>query len=95
MNPAAFGTKVCRYHGARRPNTVKRGADHPQYRHGSETLEAKAERSKTLAKLHELEALSFALGLVAQGAKQWRGRKPTSLVASTPNEGHDRTRSGP
>jgi len=65
---------VCHYHGARKPETIKQGASHPQYRHGQETLEAKAERSKRLAELRNLEALSFALGL-AVGPK-WRGRKP-------------------
>lgn len=75
MNPAAYGMKVCRYHGARRPDTVKRCADHPQYKHGNETREAKAERSRRLAELRELEELSFALGF-ASGPK-WRGRKTT------------------
>jgi hypothetical protein len=72
--PAAYGMSVCRAYGARKPETIKRGADHPQYRHGGETREAKAERSKKLAELRELAALSFALGL-ASGPK-WRGRKP-------------------
>ena len=74
MNPAAFGMAVCRYHGARRPETIKRGANHPQYRHGRETLEAKAERSRRLAELRDLEALSFAVGLAA--GPRWRGREP-------------------
>jgi hypothetical protein len=52
-----------------------RGAGHPQYKHGCETLEAKAERNLRLAELRELETLSFALGL-AKGSK-WCGRKPT------------------
>ena len=51
-----------------------RGANHPQYRHGQETLEAKAERSKKLAELRELEALAFATGIAA--GHRWRGRKP-------------------
>ena len=55
---------VCRYHGARKPETIRKGASHPQYRHGQETLEAKAERSKVLAELREIEALSFAYGRV-------------------------------
>ena len=75
MNPAAFGMAVCRCHGARRQETVRRGANHPQYRHGGETLEAKAERSRGLAELRELEALSFALGLAS--GPRWRGRKPS------------------
>lgn len=73
-NPAAFGMSVCRYHGARQACTIGRGANHPQYRHGEETLEAKAERSRRLAELRDLEALSFALGL-ARGSR-WRGRRP-------------------
>lgn len=70
--PRAMG--VCRYHGARKPETVRRGACHPQYRHGQETLEAKAERSKRLAELPALEQLAFALGLAT--GPRWRGRKP-------------------
>ncbi len=65
---------VCRYHGARKPETIMRGANHPQYRHGQETILAKAERSKRLGELRELEALLFVLGM-ATGPK-WRGRKP-------------------
>lgn len=79
-NPAAYGMSVCRYHGARKPGTIRRGADHPQHRHGGETLDAKAERSKKLAELRELEALSFALG-IASGPR-WRGRKPRANLVS-------------
>ena len=64
-------------HGARRPETVRRGANHPQYRHGRETLVAKVKRSRKLAELRDLEALSFTLGL-ASGPK-WRGRKPKTV----------------
>lgn len=73
-NPAAYGMNVCRYHGARKPETIMRGASHPLYRHGQETLEEKANRSQRLGELRELEALSFVLG-TAKGPK-WRGRKP-------------------
>jgi len=75
-NPAAYGMAVCRYHGARRTETIMRGANHPQHRHGRETIEVKAERSQRLCELRELEALSFALGL-AVGPK-WPGRKPAA-----------------
>ena len=71
--------KVCRMYGARKPNMVKRGANHPQYRHGGETLEAKAGRGRQLAELRVLEALSFGLGLAV--GPRWRGREPrTSSV---------------
>lgn len=79
-NPAVvswggLGT-VCRMHGARKRSTIKRGRDHPSWKHGGETVEAKAERSHRLQELRELEALSFRYGLVPQGAPRWRGRKP-------------------
>ena len=78
MNPAAFGMAVCRYHGARRPETIKRGANHPQYRHGGETLEAKAERSRRLTELGDLECLMLALGVL--DGSRWRGRRPRRQV---------------
>ena len=74
FNPAAFGMAVCRYHGARRPETIKQGAIHPQYRHGGETLEAKAERSRRLTELRVLEAALYAHGMAT--GPRWRGRKP-------------------
>jgi len=76
-NPSAYGMNVCRYHGARKSETVKRGASHPHYKHGQETLEAKTERSYRLAELRELEQLSFVYGMIQQGGTRWRGRKPT------------------
>lgn len=78
-NPAAYGMSVCRFHGARKAETVRRGANHPQYSHGGETLEAKADRSMRLAELYHLEALSFALGLAA--GPKWRGRKPKAAMS--------------
>lgn len=77
LNPAAFSMRVCRVHGARRPETVKRGADHPLYRHGEETLIAKAERSGRLTELREIETAMVQLGLL-NGAR-WPGRKPKTF----------------
>jgi hypothetical protein len=74
MNPAAFGMPVCRVHGARRAGTIKSGPDHLQYRHGGETLTAKAERSMRLAELRDLEATMAQLGALV--GPRWRGRKP-------------------
>lgn len=73
-NPAAFGMAVCRYHGARRPNTILKGKTHPNYRHGEETLKAKAERSASSARLRELETMIYILKMT--DAPRWRGRKP-------------------
>jgi hypothetical protein len=74
LNPAAHGMPVCRNHGARRPETVKRGPDHPNFKIGEQTQDAKAARSAKLAELRDLEAAMFTLG-VMQG-KRWPGRKP-------------------
>jgi len=59
-NPAAFGMKSCRMHGARKRDTVLKDTEHPQYKHGFETKEAKAERKKKFA---ELKALAQSLGV--------------------------------
>ena len=72
--PGVGSGKGCRYHGAHKPNMVKRGAYHPRYRQGREALEAKGERSRGLAELWDLAALSFALELAT--GPRWRGRKP-------------------
>lgn len=79
-NPAAYGMRVCRYHGARRPETINRGANHPQYRHGEETLGAKADRARRLAELRRLEELSFVFGLIPASTPRWRGRKPLPRI---------------
>ena len=63
-NPAAYGMRVCRYHGARRQNTILRGKSHPNFQHGQETLEAKATRSAGMARLQELEAIGRAIGMI-------------------------------
>ena len=75
-NPAvtSWGMKVCKFHGARRPSSIKRGAAHPGYRHGAETLEAKAERSAMLAQLRDLEAEMALVGIF--DGPRWRGKKP-------------------
>lgn len=48
--------------------------------HGREALEAKAGRSKRLAELRGIEALSLAFGLVPEGTPRWRGRKPRGVA---------------
>lgn len=63
-NPAAFGMPVCRYHGARKRDTVKHGASHPQYKHGRQTMRAKARHSEIIADLRKVKALAYALGFI-------------------------------
>lgn len=75
QNFKCWGCRTCKYHGARKPETIRRGADHPQYRHGMETLEAKVARHKAIARLHELCDLGNKLGLFHDLVKL-RGRRP-------------------
>jgi hypothetical protein len=74
LNPAAYGMKVCRYHGARRQGTISKGEAHPAYIHGQETLAAKAKRSAGAAELRRLEGLMHDLGMTT--SKRMPGRKP-------------------
>lgn len=57
LNLAAYGGRVCRFHGARKPKSILRGTQHPNYIHGRETLEAKAKRSAGLTRLRKIEDL--------------------------------------
>lgn len=71
----AWGCRTCQYHGARRPGSIKRGKDHPLYKHGMHSKEGKAEHSKHLYELSQIEELGFAIGLLV--GTRTRGRKPT------------------
>jgi hypothetical protein len=56
-NPAAFGCKVCRLHGARKAESIKRGKDHPNYKHGKCSLEVRDGYKKDMLELKKLNAL--------------------------------------
>lgn len=67
---------VCRMHGARTKASIKQGRDHIGWKHGRETLEAKAKRSRMSALLLSIEDQMFTLGMVVPGSTRTRGRKP-------------------
>ena len=73
LNPAAFGCRTCRLHGARKRNSIKAGKDHPNYLNGTETLYAKRQRSLKLAELREIENDLMNRGLIR--GKRTVGRK--------------------
>ena len=56
--PAAFGTTVCRVHGAVRPEARIKGKQHHFYKHGCETV---AERKARPALNKKLKAFEYAL----------------------------------
>ena len=60
---------ACRFNGARKPQTVLKGKDHPNYRH---TLDAKQKRREMSREL----AVGFAIGML-RGTRT-RGRKAGS-----------------
>jgi hypothetical protein len=72
-NPAAYGCTTCRFHGARRQETIKRGPAHPQYRHGRETTEARRRRVEGMSRLRRLVDLGVAGGFIR---KRITGRRP-------------------
>ena len=76
-NPAAFGCKSCRMHGAHRSRNSLQGVNHPQYKHGERTKESIADHQKTLLRLHTLEEIGYHIKLFPEGSPKTRGRKPT------------------
>ncbi len=72
-NPAAYGMPVCRFHGARRPESVKRGPAHPQFRHGRDTVKARQRRVEGMTRLRRLVDLGVAGGFIRT---RITGRRP-------------------
>jgi hypothetical protein len=70
-----YGCRTCRLHGARKPTSIKAGPNHPNYRHGTETLQAKRQRSSKLAELRMIENDLRNSGLIK--GNRTAGRKPT------------------
>ena len=76
LNPAAYGCKTCRLHGARKPHSIKRGIDHPNFKDGAETLERKRQRSIKFAELRQIENHLLDCGLIK--GNRTVGRKPVA-----------------
>ena len=64
LNPAAYGCTSCRMHGARHKSSIKYGENHPNYRHGMETLSAKRKRDEKLAGIRALEYSLIKRGII-------------------------------
>jgi hypothetical protein len=73
LNPCAFGMPVCRFHGARRPETIKRGPTHPQFRHGRETVEARQRRVEGMKRIRRLIDIAVDAGFIRT---RITGRRP-------------------
>ena len=70
LNPAAFGCKTCRYHGARRQ--IPKGEDHPNFKHGKRSQVAIKSFQCTMKALDEVEDLALSIDLLAS---RRRGRR--------------------
>jgi hypothetical protein len=77
-NPAAYGCKSCRMHGAHKSRNVLRGVDHPQFRHGNRTKEAQQNNSEALTRIRMLEQIGRHIKMFV--GSQTRGRKPNGYM---------------
>ena len=73
-NPAAYGCRSCRVHGAHR--NIQSGKAHPNWVHGERSKEWMKQNSAQLRELRDLESLGYAIGMMS--GPRWRGRKPNS-----------------
>jgi len=85
LNPAAFGCKTCRYHGARRRETVKVGKAHPQYKHGERTKAAILKYRRTMSELQYLEQIGHESGVLT-GPRTTGRRLKAPKIESTINQ---------
>lgn len=83
-NPAAFGTKACRMHGAHKSRNVIRGADHPRYKNGERTKLSEENHRKSSIILLTLRDIGDHINLF--NGDYIRGRKPTGYVKYDMND---------
>jgi hypothetical protein len=63
-NPACLGSTVCRYHGYRNPESIKRGKDHPNFVHGERSLEGIQKHREVMGRIKMLTKLAKQLGMI-------------------------------
>lgn len=82
LNPTAYGCSTCRYHGATPVHTRNNvsGGDHPQFKHGRNSKQAKARHQQISTQLHFLEDLGHHVKLFHDNKTRTRGRKPNGYL---------------
>lgn len=83
-NPAAFGTKACRMHGAHKSRNVIRGADHPRYKNGERTKRSEENHRKSSIILLTLRDIGDHINLF--NGDYIRGREPAGYVKYDMND---------
>ena len=73
-NPAAFGCRSCRMHGAHKSRNAPRGPDHSNYKNGDRTSAVEAEHRRVAISLLTLRDIGDSIGMFNGGFT--RGRKP-------------------
>ena len=63
-NPAAFKCRTCRIHGARPPESIKRGKLHPNYVHGERSIEGIKRHREVMGRIKMLTKLAKQLGMI-------------------------------
>lgn len=79
LNPAAYGCRTCRFHGAHRPQEAPSGEAHWNFKHGQTTQKKRAQDAIAMTKLLLLRDLGITLG-VFRGKTRWSGRKPSRYL---------------
>ena len=83
-NPAAYGCKACRMHGAHKSRNVLRGANHPQYKNGERTKEAETEHRRAAIALLTLQDVGDSIGMFNSHIA--KGRKPAGYIKYDMND---------
>lgn len=81
-NPAAYGMATCRYHGARKPESVRRGEEHPHFSHGRFAQLTRRKYHEDMRKLHEIQQLVHNSGLSRKPVRH--GRPPKDRFFQVP-----------
>jgi hypothetical protein len=74
-NPAAYGCKACRTHGAHRSRNVLKGVNHPRYKNGGRSKAVEAELRKKSILLRYLVDIGNYVELFYKQLKT-KGRPP-------------------
>jgi len=77
-NPAAYGCRSCRMHGAHKSRNVLRGEDHPNYKNGERTRKSEDEHRKSSIILLTLRDFGDHINLF--NGYHTRGRKPRGYL---------------
>jgi hypothetical protein len=83
-NPASWGCKTCRYHGARKSKNAASGEVHYRYVSGEGTKEAKAEHKRASTVLLTLRDIGDSIGMFK--GTHTRGRKPGTYIKYDMND---------